>query len=464
MTNSDAPWCFVFMPFGTRTESPGGATFYFDLVYEQALKPGISDAGLRPIRADEEELGGIIHETMFERLLICDYAVADLTAANPNVLYELGVRHTARPHSTLSVYAESRPLPFNISLLRTLSYELGADNRPSPEALQKLRRDVQEKLTEMRARRGSASDSPLFKLVAGWNPRPLPPEAAASFHAQTQAAQATKTALARVRSLAATEATAPIARAELQALKDALSETEASDNGVMTAVLLAHRALGDWAEMVDVYEQLSEQVRQQVLAQQLIAFAYGRLAENPDDPEREFKQGQALSLLTSVEKAEGPSSETYGLRGRIYKARWRETRVTAPVRARGFLNLALDAYLKGFEADPRDFYPGINAVILLQARGTEEDLKRQAGLLPVVRFAVDRAAVLNPTDYWARATRLELAVLEKDEDAAQAALEATGATASENWQRATTIATLDLLQDLTGDAWVDQIKDELRQV
>ena len=49
------------------------------------------DAGLEPLRADEEQAGGISHKPMFERLVLCDYAVADLTAANANVFYELGV-------------------------------------------------------------------------------------------------------------------------------------------------------------------------------------------------------------------------------------------------------------------------------------------------------------------------------------------------------------------------------------
>ena len=49
------------------------------------------------MRADEEMAGGIIHKPMFERLILCEYAVADLTAANAKVCYELGVRHAVRP-------------------------------------------------------------------------------------------------------------------------------------------------------------------------------------------------------------------------------------------------------------------------------------------------------------------------------------------------------------------------------
>jgi hypothetical protein len=59
--------------------------------------PSVVIAGLQPLRADEEVTGGIIHKPMFERLILCEYAVADLTTANANVFYELGVRHAVRP-------------------------------------------------------------------------------------------------------------------------------------------------------------------------------------------------------------------------------------------------------------------------------------------------------------------------------------------------------------------------------
>ena len=45
---------------------------------------------------------------MFERLVLCEYAVADLTTANANVFYELGVRHAVRPFSTVLLFGRRR--------------------------------------------------------------------------------------------------------------------------------------------------------------------------------------------------------------------------------------------------------------------------------------------------------------------------------------------------------------------
>jgi hypothetical protein len=68
------------MPFGNKESS--GILINFDSIYKEVIKPSLLDAGLEPIRADEEIAGGIIYKPMFERLMLCDYAICDLTTAN----------------------------------------------------------------------------------------------------------------------------------------------------------------------------------------------------------------------------------------------------------------------------------------------------------------------------------------------------------------------------------------------
>src|SRR3712207_3128287 len=108
------PLCFVLMPFGQKPDV-AGSLVDFDAVYRDLIAPAIEQAGMQPLRADEEMTGGIIHKPMFERLILCEYAVADLTTANANVFYELGIRHAARPYSTVLVYAEGLRLPFDVA-------------------------------------------------------------------------------------------------------------------------------------------------------------------------------------------------------------------------------------------------------------------------------------------------------------------------------------------------------------
>src|SRR5688572_7377687 len=111
------------MPFGQKPDFTG-AVVDSDAVYRELIRPAIEKAGFDPIRADEEMTGGIIHKPMFERLVLCEYAVADLTTANANVFYELGVRHAIRPWSTVLLFAAGGRLPFDVAPLRAMPYQL----------------------------------------------------------------------------------------------------------------------------------------------------------------------------------------------------------------------------------------------------------------------------------------------------------------------------------------------------
>src|SRR5438105_10877824 len=126
-----APLCFVLMPFGEKT-GPAGTVIDFDDVYDRLIAPAVREAELEPLRADEETTGGIIHKPMFERLILCPYAIADLTLANANVFYELGIRHAFRPWSTVPIIAEDNRLPFDVQMLRTVHYKLNPDGVPDP--------------------------------------------------------------------------------------------------------------------------------------------------------------------------------------------------------------------------------------------------------------------------------------------------------------------------------------------
>ena len=110
------PLCFILMPFGVKKDPSSGSDIDFDAIYDLGIRPGIKRTGMEPIRADEERTGGIIHKPMFERLMLCDFAVADLTTANANVFYELGVRHAVRPATTLTIYASNQKIPFDLSI------------------------------------------------------------------------------------------------------------------------------------------------------------------------------------------------------------------------------------------------------------------------------------------------------------------------------------------------------------
>src|SRR5260221_691488 len=84
VTPMPKPLCFVLMPFGQKPGA-GGAVIDFDAVYRDLIKPAVDAASLTPLRADEEQAGGIIHKPMFERLILCDFAAARKQEGNARV-------------------------------------------------------------------------------------------------------------------------------------------------------------------------------------------------------------------------------------------------------------------------------------------------------------------------------------------------------------------------------------------
>ena len=78
----------------------------FDAVF-QVMAGAAEAAGLEVVRADFEAFGGFIHRPMYERLLLAEFLVADLTFNNANVAYEVGIRHGASTGSTVLVCEEA---------------------------------------------------------------------------------------------------------------------------------------------------------------------------------------------------------------------------------------------------------------------------------------------------------------------------------------------------------------------
>jgi hypothetical protein len=463
---SEQPLCFVLMPFGQKPDPAGGAQIDFDLIYDTALKGGIEDAGMLPIRADEEKLGGIIHKTMYERLLVCDFAVADLTTGNANVLYELGVRHAARPRTTLTVYASKKPLPFDVRMLRTQPYELGEGNSFPEANAERLRGKVTEHLMELRqlAHSESATDSPLFQLVREWNPTPLGLDAASSFKAQLRATEELKSKLAAIRAASTEKERRSEAAASLAAVREQVLGSGTTDVGVLTSLILGFRALGDWTGMIELYRWLPEFLQQQVTVRQQLAFAYNRRAEDTKD---RVDRARALEILEELQQEQGRTSETSGLIGRIHKSRWQEAcEAGEPVKARGYLKQAVAAYVEGFEADWRDIYPGINAITLLDVQGGKAASEQKQRLLPVVRFAVEQRRRGPAPDYWDHATLLEISVLEDDAEQALDVLDVALTTFTETWQPKTTANNLWIIEQARTErgedvSWLNLLINEL---
>lgn len=128
------------------------------------------------------------------------------------------------------------------------------------------------------------------------------------------------------------------------------------------------------------------------------------------------------------------------------KDRWEEAREAGDsVLARGEIRKAIDAYRRGFEADWRDAYPGVNAVTLMEV--AEPPDPARLDILPVVSYAVRRRLDDDRADYWDHATRVELAILRHDREEAEEAVADAVTSIRESWEPVTTLRNLRLIRE-----------------
>jgi hypothetical protein len=111
--------CFVVAPIGeegseTRTRS--------DQVLNHIIAPAAEECGYEALRADKISEPGIITSQVIQHLVDDPLLIADLTGHNPNVFYELAVRHAVRKPVVQIIQAGER-IPFDVAGTRTIELD-----------------------------------------------------------------------------------------------------------------------------------------------------------------------------------------------------------------------------------------------------------------------------------------------------------------------------------------------------
>jgi hypothetical protein len=475
------PMCFVAMPFGRKTgsalaaASPAAAkrrargartdrtaprragaqaaAVEFDDVYE-AIRTAVEAAGLECIRADYEKGGGFIHRPMYERLLVAEYVVADLTLANANVAYEVGVRHGARTGATILLCDSSQiaALPFDFRGFRVIGYDLAGREKLTPARRRALVEALRERLAEARAG-DLPDDNPIVQLTRVGEGPGVGHEKTDVFLKRLRYASEIASHVADALALEpAAKALERLAEIEAEVLGQAREIRQL--HTALLSLYLAYREKKGWDRMVRLYGDLPRELQQTPVAREQLALALNRLAEQAAKRGDATEAAELRNRAVQAVKALPPdafTSETWGILGRIEKGRYDQAVAAGDTTgAQAALQAAIDAYEQGLLADPRDYYPGVNAVTLRIVRGSRDDEARLTRILPVVRFAVERAqqpddpAKRDAERYWQEATRLELACAARDWPAAEQHLQTLLGLDAAPWMRETTANNLRL--------------------
>lgn len=111
--------CFFISPVG---EDGSPERERADGILRAIVEPAAEAVGLSAVRADHMAEPGQITTQIIEHLIGAAATVADLTGGNPNVYYELGVRHAFRKPLALVAERGTR-LPFDAYQMRTVFFD-----------------------------------------------------------------------------------------------------------------------------------------------------------------------------------------------------------------------------------------------------------------------------------------------------------------------------------------------------
>jgi hypothetical protein len=147
----ERPKCFVIAAFGKTTDEKLASKQVLKHLIKKVLEP----RGYDVKRADELAAEGLITNQIIERLLDDDLVVADLTGLNPNVFYEMAVRHAA-PKPIIHLITEGVDIPFDVGNMRTIQYSVS-----DPDLLEAAQQELAEKVAAIEGSDYKAQPNPI---------------------------------------------------------------------------------------------------------------------------------------------------------------------------------------------------------------------------------------------------------------------------------------------------------------
>jgi tetratricopeptide (TPR) repeat protein len=411
------PHAFVAMPFGTKPgPRPADAKdpaplIDFNRVYGEYIQPALESAGFEVFRADQEVRAGDIRTDMFQELLVADLVVADLTIENPNVWYELGVRHALRARGVVIVCGGAVTTAFDLYTDRKLRYAL-KDGAPDPAQLE----DDKRKLAEM-----------VRATMESWHGRKVSPV----YHLMPNLQEPDWKSLRMGDAVEFWERhDVWEQRIELARKADRIGDLLVLANEAPIAAFRAEawvkagealRRAGRYTFALEHLEHGLESDPRNLRILREVGICLQRLALE-DAPGHSIDR--ARQHYRNVLELYPRDAETWALLGRVDKDAWiaawgRPGQTPQQKRADAayedaLLRAAIESYTQGYRVSPGHYYSGINALTLMHLNrhltgdaARDRDMDTIAG---AVRFAAECES--DPRQlYWSKATLGDLEVL-----------------------------------------------------
>jgi tetratricopeptide (TPR) repeat protein len=442
------PHAFVAMPFGVKRDSQG-VEINFNRVYTELIKPALEAAGLDVFRADEEGRAGDIRTDMFQELLIADLVVADLTLDNPNVWYELGVRHALRARGVVLICGGRATTAFDLYTDRKLRYSI-KDGVLDPATIEQDKQNLTDMVKATMESWHGRKISPVYHLMPNlqepdW--KSLRIGDVQEFWQQHDAWEP-RIELARkaghIGDVLVLADEAPIAAFRAEAWIKA-GETLRKGEHFNFALEQLERGLA-------IDPQNLKGLQEQGICLQRLALL-GRSGHSSDRARDHYRK--VLELYPQ-------DQETWALLGRVDKdawvVAWRQAGKT-PEQMRdeaayedALLRAAIDSYVTSYRSNPSHYYSGINALTLMHLYRHLTNDPRYDRAMNTMAGAVRFAAESEPDEsrrFWSNATVGDLEVLVGTPETTRVAYKEAIAKNDKDWFALNSCRTqLELLRDL----------------
>jgi len=139
--------CFVIAPIGepeseTRKRS--------DQILKHIISPAAEECGYEAMRADHISEPGIITSQVIQHIVDDPLVIADLTDRNPNVFYELAIRHAIKK-PLVQIIKKGEAIPFDVAGTRTVHvdhHDLDSVEEAKTEIIKQIK-SVEKDATEV---------------------------------------------------------------------------------------------------------------------------------------------------------------------------------------------------------------------------------------------------------------------------------------------------------------------------
>lgn len=150
--------CYVIMPF---SDTKSCTEEEWTEIFEDVIKPAVEESGLGYVCERSRAKRENIIKAIVNDLNTAQAVIADLTDDNPNVFYELGVRHTLQ-RRTILIAQHEEDIPFDLKPYPTIIY------KRSPAGVRQFKQEIKGNFKDIEGNPERA-DNPVADFLAERN-------------------------------------------------------------------------------------------------------------------------------------------------------------------------------------------------------------------------------------------------------------------------------------------------------